>query len=252
MPPTALSTLFTDPQSVGGLLGATGIRLRLDDDATTSITVTGASNASPIVITTSAAHNLNTGDLIQISGVLGNTTANGIWYVIRLSSTTLSLTGSEGIGTYSSGGTAYGITYPESAYMAYSCNFGTSKVMRYTQTLYDTSDLATSWSVWNWATVCAAWWICTRRGNPPPGSLMNLYLESLDELTAVQKQEMVIEDIGYRNEVMPTWSALRVNQMWTIKKMRVETVLSNRNRPQYPQKQDYGAVLIGPAEPDSP
>lgn len=40
------------------------------------IEVTGATNASPIVITTSSAHGLSTGNLVTIRRVLGNTAAN--------------------------------------------------------------------------------------------------------------------------------------------------------------------------------
>lgn len=68
-------------------------------------TVSGATNASPIVITTSANHLYATGDKVSINGVLGNTAANGNWSIIVLSSTTFSLTGSTGNGAYTSGGT---------------------------------------------------------------------------------------------------------------------------------------------------
>lgn len=67
-------------------------------------TVSNATNASPIVVTTSASHNLSTGDQILISGVQGNTAANGRWTVSVLSSTTFSLTGSTGNGNFTSAG----------------------------------------------------------------------------------------------------------------------------------------------------
>ncbi len=72
----------------------------------TALTVTGATNASPIVITTSAVHGLNSGDGIRIAGVGGNASANGDWVVTVVSSTTFSLNGSAGVGAYTSGGTA--------------------------------------------------------------------------------------------------------------------------------------------------
>jgi hypothetical protein len=68
--------------------------------------VTGASNASPIVITTALAHGLKTGQQVAIASVGGNTAANGDWTVTRLSATTFSLDGSTGSGAYTSGGTA--------------------------------------------------------------------------------------------------------------------------------------------------
>lgn len=66
--------------------------------------ITGATNASPIVIT-SNGHGLVTGQRVTISGVGGNTAANGTFVVTVLTSNTFSLDGSTGNGTYTSGGT---------------------------------------------------------------------------------------------------------------------------------------------------
>jgi hypothetical protein len=66
--------------------------------------VSGATNATPIVITTSLAHGLATSDEVTIRGVAGNTAANGIWTITVLSGTTFSLATSVGNGAYTSGG----------------------------------------------------------------------------------------------------------------------------------------------------
>lgn len=71
-----------------------------------SATVAGATNASPIVITTSAAHGFATGDTVDVSGVTGNTAANGEWTIAVVNATRFSLTGSAGNGAYAGGGTA--------------------------------------------------------------------------------------------------------------------------------------------------
>lgn len=76
--------------------------------------VTGATNATPIVITT-ATHSLTTGDTVNISGVGGNTAANGDWTIIVLSGTTFSLNTSVGNGAYTSGGTVNGTKYVSGA-----------------------------------------------------------------------------------------------------------------------------------------
>lgn len=65
--------------------------------------ITGATNASPIVVT-SASHGLTTGARITIAGVLGNTGANGAFDVTKVDANTFSLDGSSGSGTYTSGG----------------------------------------------------------------------------------------------------------------------------------------------------
>src|SRR5690348_3284911 len=71
-----------------------------------SRSVSDATNASPIVVTTTAAHLMATGDRVRVSGVTGNTAANGDFTITVLTSTTFSLDGSTGNGAYVSGGTA--------------------------------------------------------------------------------------------------------------------------------------------------
>ena len=78
-----------------------------------TITITNATNATPIVVT-ATAHGLQTGDLVSISGITGNTNANGFFKVTRLTADTFSLqnysTGADiaGNGTY--GGTPVAVT----------------------------------------------------------------------------------------------------------------------------------------------
>lgn len=67
-------------------------------------TITNATNASPIVIT-SSTHGLTTGAYITIASVAGNTAANGTFTITRVDNNTFSLDGSTGNGSYTSGGT---------------------------------------------------------------------------------------------------------------------------------------------------
>lgn len=69
-------------------------------------TVSGATNASPIVVQTTAPHGYATNNVVQITGVTGNTAANGTWRVTVIDSTHFSLTGSVGNGAYGGGGTS--------------------------------------------------------------------------------------------------------------------------------------------------
>lgn len=69
-----------------------------------NLTITGASNATPIVIT-SASHGLATGDMVTIASVGGNTAANGTWKITKVGDNTFSLDGSVGNAAYTSGGT---------------------------------------------------------------------------------------------------------------------------------------------------
>jgi Tfp pilus tip-associated adhesin PilY1 len=70
------------------------------------VSITDASNAAPIVVTTSSAHGFSTGDRVIIEGVQGNDGANGTWAITVVSSTTFSLNSTNGTGAYTSGGTA--------------------------------------------------------------------------------------------------------------------------------------------------
>jgi hypothetical protein len=54
---------------------------------------------------TSTSHNLRTGDVALVQGVVGLTGVNGLWPITRVSSTQISLDGSVGGGAWSSGGT---------------------------------------------------------------------------------------------------------------------------------------------------
>lgn len=66
--------------------------------------ITAATNAAPIVITTSQPHGLTTGDLVQIVNVGGNTAANGQWTVTVVNDNDFELDSSSGNGEFTSGG----------------------------------------------------------------------------------------------------------------------------------------------------
>lgn len=67
--------------------------------------ITAATNATPIAVTTAAAHGLTTGDEVYICGVKGNTAANGLFDATVTGASTLTLDGSVGNGAYVEGGT---------------------------------------------------------------------------------------------------------------------------------------------------
>lgn len=74
--------------------------------------VTGATNATPIVLTVPSGHPFKVGDQIAVSDVGGNTAANGTFYVSAVAATTVTLTtvatttNVAGNGAYTSGGSA--------------------------------------------------------------------------------------------------------------------------------------------------
>jgi len=77
-----------------------------------TLSVTKANNSTPIRVSFSGVNNIRTGEQVFISGVLGNTNANGTFYVTKINSGTVDLysnatftTAVAGNGSYTSGGT---------------------------------------------------------------------------------------------------------------------------------------------------
>jgi hypothetical protein len=66
--------------------------------------ITGATNASPIVLTLPSTAGLASGQVALVSSVVGNVAANGTWTITVVDSTHVSLNGSIGNGVYVSGG----------------------------------------------------------------------------------------------------------------------------------------------------
>ena len=88
----------------GGVMNNGSGSLALKDPGPSGQAITGATNASPIVIT-SAGHKLSTGTRVTIASVGGNTNANGDWQITVIDGNTFSLNTSVGNGAYTSGGT---------------------------------------------------------------------------------------------------------------------------------------------------
>lgn len=86
-----------------------------------TLTITAATNATPVVLTTSAPHGFNRPAHGVVSGVGGNTGANGLWVLTPATASTFTLStfdgqgnvvNSIGTGPYTSGGTIQ-IAFPD-------------------------------------------------------------------------------------------------------------------------------------------
>lgn len=86
------------------------VRANLATLTATTKTVTDCTNASPIEVTTSASHGLTTGDLVTITGVVGNTACNVTASAITVTAADKFTVAVAGNGAYVSGGTA--VTVP--------------------------------------------------------------------------------------------------------------------------------------------
>jgi hypothetical protein len=127
-------------------------------------------------------------------------------------------------------------------------NWATSRINFYCQQLYDAVDLATSWSVNEWATILACRWVRSRRGNPVPQSLQRLYDEAIADLKMVRAQQAIVPDIGYRNQIAPAWSNMRLNPGYWARKLRVERAQSEPTQAQHSRDIDWSAEIIASAE----
>jgi hypothetical protein len=85
---------------------AYGTQIRLGDGVPlAALTITTATNTTPIVVTTGTAHGVVDVSYATVVGVTGNLGANGSWVVQRTGTNTLILRNSAGTGAYVSGGT---------------------------------------------------------------------------------------------------------------------------------------------------
>lgn len=81
------------------------IRIATLSETVPTRTITNAPNTtSPTTITTSVAHGFSLGQIVVISGVLGNTAVNGTWEILTVPTTTTFTIAVAGSGAYTGGG----------------------------------------------------------------------------------------------------------------------------------------------------
>jgi phage gp36-like protein len=124
--------------------------------------------------------------------------------------------------------------------------WASQRVNFYLNGRYEASRLAASWIVNDWATVLACYYLRSRRGNPVPSSLQDLYKATIDDLKQVQSGKVTLPDVATRAGAWPAWSNVRVDHSYPLRKVRVErgTSESRGGRPDYPQDIDLAAEYI--------
>jgi hypothetical protein len=73
--------------------------------------IIGATNTTPIIITTALDHGFQDGDRVSITGIVGNEDANGEWNIDDVTADSFELIDSAGSGAYASGGQALDLEY---------------------------------------------------------------------------------------------------------------------------------------------
>lgn len=136
------------------------------------------------------------------------------------------------------------VSTPESVRADEAAAVGTGTVNRFCQLRYTPTQLVTSWSVWDWATLCAAVWLCRRRGNPVPKSLLQERDEALEEMREVQSGTITLEDIAERVTDAPAWSNSTLDPRYRTQQARIQRRRSERTPRQQRVAADYFDDLV--------
>lgn len=136
------------------------------------------------------------------------------------------------------------ITATESGYIDTAIAWGSAKVLFYCWQRFAPTDLADSWLVNDWATICSCYFLSTRRGNPVPSSIFDLYKQAVDDLKMVHSGEYDIPFVASREQSVPAWSNVRVDVMQNLRRVRVERPISEKTKPPYQQHRDLLAEYL--------
>lgn len=121
-------------------------------------------------------------------------------------------------------------TSTETAYLTtQGINWASSRINMYCEPRYDPTQLQLSYLVNEWCAIFAARWLCSRRGNPVPKSVADLYEEAVNDLKAVRVGSLDIPDIGQRDPGYPAWSNITLRPEFLYKKLRRETPISDNS-----------------------
>ena len=87
-----------------------------------------------------------------------------------------------------------------------------SEIDKFLYRTYKTEDLATSPLVRDWAAVLACWFLCLRRGNPPPPGIATLYEGVIADLTEIKLGQNDVPRIPRRKAYAPGLSVMLATQ----------------------------------------
>lgn len=132
----------------------------------------------------------------------------------------------------------------EAGYLTKAISWATDRCNFYLLPRYPADRLATSWMVNEWCVCCSLYWLSQRRGNPPPGATAKFYELTVEEMKLVHSGQYEVPGIGTREVLWPAWSNVRVDQLYTLRKIRVERPLSEQTPVGYRQNVDWLAQRI--------
>lgn len=259
--PITLTTLFTTPNDLWDFLSSEGVDLRQDDHNLASGQIISTTSDTPIGSTTMAVAAL---PVALLNGAQLTFDGAGMTAPVQVQLTAAANAGATSLSiqqvTQSSGVNVVGpttIDIPSGAQardsgvnaatgarLLVGCRKGTSKVKLYCNQRYDDSQLKLAGTVLDWATVCAAKFLCTRRVQGCPKSIKEDYDEAIKEMEMVQAGQLAIEDIGTRGIDWPTVTNVIVNPGYDGMRSRVEPNISEQTPTAYSQYIDWNSAVI--------
>lgn len=127
-------------------------------------------------------------------------------------------------------------------------NKATAKCNLYLLERYTAIQLKESWQVHEWATTYAAVWLCRRRFNSVPKSLMDAWADALEEMQAVHDREMSLGDIAETESDQPTLSNMTLDGRYHLKQQRVQRPISSKRSTPLPQANHIPSDVYGGIE----
>lgn len=123
----------------------------------------------------------------------------------------------------------------------------TNKVKMYLLPIYTETDLQSNADaagmVSDLAIALAAYYLCRRRGNTPPGSVTDTYKEALTDLDELRNEWKQLPGVVPRHTPHPAFSNLRHVPGYVYSRVRVEMPISEQTAPTgYTQKVDWWSI----------
>lgn len=246
--PIELSTLFCQPQDIWDLLSAEGVDLRLDDhnQATGQTIVTSADaavGAVSISVVSLPVALLKGAELVFDSAGMTTPVKVSLSAAAAAGATSISVTALATAVNSAARARDSGVNAATGARLTVGCRKGTSKVKLYCNGRYDDSALVLAGTVCDWATLYGAKWLCERRAQACPKSILRNWEEALEELQMVQRGQLNIEDIGTRGVDWPSIVNVRVNPAYNGMQARVQPNISDSVPTNYGQFVDWNSAL---------
>lgn len=232
MAPPVAPAPYCTPFDLQDYLSNQGLQASLDDTGTGSgqwvyCTTPAAINATslgcqPLAATMPAGNTLDFGgaDMPQIVEVVLTAQANQGTTMLGVAP----VPGAIPAGAMAIDG---GVNAFELARMQKAISYAAAEINNYLMPRYQSAaTLQQSWTVNNWATICAARWLRRRTGRPLPKGIEDDYKQAREELREAAAGDLQIGDIGTPVAEWPAWSNVIVDPRYWIRKARVQRSIS--------------------------